>query len=562
MVTRAKAVKSRKTPYPEFIEPMLCLLTDKPVQSTAYLYEIKWDGYRLIAYVNKKSVRLMTRGGKDYTSRYPIIVRALRQLNIVAVLDGEMVVFDNEQKPDFHAVQLYNGSDSDPIYYCVFDLLYLNGNTLFDIPLEERKKRLSDLVSGNEWLMLSESFEDGPGLFAEMQKRGWEGIVAKRKDSTYLPGKRVDSWLKIPTRKQQEFVIGGWVESSSTGRSFKSLLFGAYKDGEFRWVGRSGSGYKQKEMPGILERLKPLEITKTPFVNKVLDVGDAKIHYIKPQLVAFFEFADWTSTGRIRKPATFKGFRFDKNASQVLLEMPVRAPVSAGQAKKNSEPKSKKEKPVRETTSSYTKRKPAYLNASSAWKEVDKSWAGKEKMTFELENCSIELHNVDRVLWKDVTKAHLVMYYQRIAPYLLPYIQDRPQSLNLRLSGVTGKATFLKDMENRQPDCATLYTEKRKHHKDDKRDIIQYLVTNNLETLLFMIDVGCIDVNPWNARWQQPDEPDFVIIELDPTIPDHLEHGAVGIEIDNQGFKKAIQVAKAVKKVMDKYGIQGFPKTS
>jgi len=148
-----------------------------------------------------------------------------------------------------------------------------------------------------------------------------EGIVAKLKDSSYVPGYRGDSWLKTPTRKRQEFVIGGWAESDKS-RSFKSLLFGAYTNGKFEWIGRSGGGYKDKEMPGILKQLKAIEIEKSPFHNKILDTKGAKTHYVKPLLVANFEFATWTKTGRIRKPATFLGFRKDKKPKDVVREIP------------------------------------------------------------------------------------------------------------------------------------------------------------------------------------------------------------------------------------------------
>ena len=299
---------------------MLCTLTRDPTDRPDYLYEVKWDGYRIISYVDKGKVRLDSRSGKDYTPRYPVIADALRHLGHKAVIDGEVVVFNEEGLPDFDALQRYNGH-STPITYCVFDLLWLDGYDLMKLPLETRKQLLYDLVEDHTVFRFSESFDDGPALYQEMLRRNLEGIVSKKRNSPYVPDSRGMDWLKTPTRKRQEFVIGGWSESDKN-RSFRSLLFGAYNKGKLEWIGRSGGGYKEKEMPGILQLLKRHETTRSPFTNPVLDTRGAVTHWIKPELVANFEFATWTKSGRIRKPATFLGFRNDKKPTEVVREIP------------------------------------------------------------------------------------------------------------------------------------------------------------------------------------------------------------------------------------------------
>jgi bifunctional non-homologous end joining protein LigD len=316
--------KGEKAPMPASVAPMLCTLTREPNDDPDYLYEVKWDGYRILSYVQKKQVRMDSRSAKDYTTRYPVITEALRMLGHDAVIDGEVVVFNEEGLPDFDALQLYNGHDN-PITYCVFDLLWLDGYDLMGLPLATRKAMLQKLVAAKPVFRFSETFDDGPALYQEMLDRNLEGIVAKRRDSFYVPGARDDRWLKTPTRKRQEFVIGGWSESDKA-RSFKSVLFGAYKDGKLEWIGRSGGGYKQAEMPGILKELKKREIKTSPFANAVLDTKGAVTHWVKPELVANFEFATWTKSGRIRKPATFLGFRNDKKPSQVVREIPADVP--------------------------------------------------------------------------------------------------------------------------------------------------------------------------------------------------------------------------------------------
>jgi bifunctional non-homologous end joining protein LigD len=335
-----KAIGKKGT-IPSGVSPMLATLTKETPDDPDYLYEIKWDGYRIISYVQKGKVRMDSRSAKDYTKRYPLIVAALKELGHDAVIDGEVVVFNEEGAPDFDALQLYNGHET-AISYCVFDLLWLDGYNLMGLPLTARKELLAALVKGIAVFQVSESFDDGPGLYKEMLARNLEGVVAKRRDSVYQPGARGSDWLKTPTRKRQEFVIGGWAESDKV-RSFKSLLFGAYKKGKLEWIGRSGGGYKQQEMPGILKRLKALEIDHSPFVNPVLDSKGAVTHWVKPELVANFEFATWTKSGRIRKPATFLGFRGDKQAKQVVREVPKAvAEVDPGRAPSKSKKRSKR----------------------------------------------------------------------------------------------------------------------------------------------------------------------------------------------------------------------------
>jgi len=227
--------KGIKRAMPERISPMLCTLTKEPVVDPDYLYEIKWDGYRIIASVKGSKVRMASCGGLDYTTKYPPIARALKALDHDVVLDGEAVVFNEEGKPDFDALQKYNGHET-PIMCCVFDLLWLDGYDLMHLVLTERKAILENLLTGNEVLRFSASFDDGGALYQQALDHDLEGIVAKRRDSSYEPGARDNNWLKTPTRKRQELVIGGYAESDKS-RSFRSLLFGAYNaQGEFEWI--------------------------------------------------------------------------------------------------------------------------------------------------------------------------------------------------------------------------------------------------------------------------------------------------------------------------------------
>lgn len=523
---------------PDNVSPMLCKLVTEIPRNPDYIFENKWDGYRIVSFVDGDTVRMSSRSGLDYTKKYPVIASALQSLGHNVIIDGEVVVFNEDGKSDFDALQAYNGHTT-PIRYCVFDLLWLEGHDLTELPLLDRKELLKTLCEGNDTLLFSESYEDGYQLYEAAVENDLEGIVGKDRFSIYKSGDRSGSWMKFPIRKRQEFVIGGWAESDH-GRSFKSLLFGAYSDGQLEWIGRSGGGYKDKDMPGILKQLQQLEVGESPFMNEVLDIKGAKLHWTRPELVANFEFSAWTKSGRIRKPATFLGFRDDKNPEQVVREIPADSVLGKlPEAAEEDQPTEIQE----------------YLSRDSNWIKVDESWKGKAVSDFALEHCTIQLHDVERELWKGIAKANLIMYYHRMAPLILPYIKDRPQSLNLMLSHAGGPSTFIKDMENRQPACSTVFSDRRRVKKPGKRDIIDYLVCNNEETLLFMIDQGCVDINPWASRVHNPEAPDYLWLDLDPTVgPDGMD--------EDKGFQAAVEVAMAAHQVLRRNKLESFPKTS
>jgi bifunctional non-homologous end joining protein LigD len=312
-------VKATRTAMPQQVAPMLATLLKEVYAHEAYVHEVKWDGYRIIAYLNNGRVTLQTRGGQNYTAKYTPVVKALKKLHQNLVLDGEICVLNEDGHADFDALQKYSAQGGHLVYY-VFDILWKNGYNLMGKPLLERKAICKKLLGSNPDIRYNDHFEDGVQLFKLVQALGLEGIVSKKKDSSYQPGQRGHAWFKTPTRQRQEFVIGAWAESEHA-RSFKSILFGAYNaSGQLEWVGRSGGGFKDREMPGILKKLQALETTKSPFVNKVQDTKGDVLHWVKPKLVANFEFAGFTKSRRIRKPATWLGFRNDKNARDVVVE--------------------------------------------------------------------------------------------------------------------------------------------------------------------------------------------------------------------------------------------------
>lgn len=495
------------------IKPMLCTLLKEPFDDPNYLFEVKWDGYRLIAYKGDGILKLSSRGGHDYTKKYPPIARALEQLTHDVVLDGEAIVLNQEGKPDFDALQQFNGQKSGVFFY-VFDILWLDGRDLMKLPLFERKEILKDVVGDQSIIRYSDHFDNGIELFRQAESMKLEGVIAKQRNSPYIPDRRGKEWFKIPTEVRQEFVVGGWVESET--RLFRTLLFGAYKGKQLHWIGHAGSGFKERDMKEILRKLKAIETNESPFANEV--EYDGVVHWTKPELVANIKYATVTRSGKIRKPAIFLGFREDKLAKEVVLEKP-------GTIDNESTPPS---------------------SPDSNWPLVESEVIRNEDEV-EIEDCKVRLHNVDRELWKGVTKAHLIQYYVNIAPYLMPHIKDRPLSLHVKLKGPYAPGVYIKDMEGREPACASVFKTPRKHPKPGMRDIIDYLVCNNTPTLLYTINLGCIDVNPWTSTTHHPMTPDHIVIDLDPS--------------DNE-FSKAIEAARAAKEFFDKHQLKAFPKTS
>jgi bifunctional non-homologous end joining protein LigD len=521
--------RGKKTNFLSEVEPMLCTLIREPFDDTDFLFEVKLDGYRIIAYVKKGKVTLSSRSGLDYTRRYPSVEEALSALDSDVVLDGELVALNEAGKPDFDALQKNNGKN--PLVFYAFDILWYKGYRLMNLPLTERKEILANSINFNEVIKYSDDFEQGIQLFELMKKQDMEGIVAKRKNSKYEPGKRGKDWLKVPTEKRQEFVIGGWTESDRAA-PFASLLFGYYENGKLIYRGHAGGGYKGKEKEKIIKKLEPIEIRKSPFSNKV--DTDRKVHFVKPELVANIKFATYTSSGKIRKPAIFLGFREDKNPKQVVEEKPV--PLDEVENQTNNVQ-------AAENDASNEKIK---VTEESNWKLIK-----NEKITSEdsviIDGKKVVLTNIEKELWKGITKADLIEYYHSISSYILPYLKGRAESLHIKNIKATAPGFYIKDMEGNQPEWAETFAMPRKHPKKGKRNTIDYLVCNDEACLLYMINLGCIDINPWTSRIENYLQPDFVIIDLDPS--------------DND-FKKVIKTSLAAKKIFDKLKLKTFPKTS
>ncbi|MBV9579900.1 MAG: non-homologous end-joining DNA ligase, partial [Chloroflexi bacterium] len=336
--TPATAHGARKSDLPRLLSPMLPSLAERPFSNPNWLFEPKLDGYRVIATLDNHEVRLSSRRGLDCTNEYPWLVRALRQQPVAdAVLDGEIVAIDPEGRPSFQLLQNRQGEPKPLLLYYAFDLLYRDGYDLRGVTLEDRKELLRNSLIATDRLRIVEVFpEDGIGLYSAVQAAGIEGIVAKRRDSRYETGKRSDSWIKVKATYSEEFVVGGYTPGSGArADTFGSLVVGYYKPGadKLTYVGHAGSGFDDRTLQAVYDRLQPLRTDECPFEGEVPRFGmwrrpgkaEGPITWVQPDLVAQVKFAEKTSDGILRAPV-FLGIREDKAARDVVTVEVVEPP--------------------------------------------------------------------------------------------------------------------------------------------------------------------------------------------------------------------------------------------
>jgi bifunctional non-homologous end joining protein LigD len=479
--------------------PMLATLAEDIPRGAGWLFEVKWDGYRAIAKVSGGEATLTSRNGNDLTARFLNVAKEVAKAvkTPAAVLDGEVCALDEAGRSSFSAMQ--QGKAGTPLVYYVYDLLEVEGEPLVDLPLVERRKRLEKLLDKrNRCVRLSEAFDDGAALLEAAEQQGLEGIVAKRLDSRYIQGKRTRDWLKIKTHGEQEFVIAGFTKG--TGRrasSFGSLVLGYYRGDELVYAGNVGTGFNSREIEKLLDKLRPLKRPTSPFpeVPKMPKVRKSDVIWVEPELVCEVEFAEWTHDGRLRAPS-YKGLREDKPAEEVRREEPITDTVRKG--------------------------------------------------TREL-----KLSNLDKVFFplEGITKGNLLEYYRAVAPVLVPHLKDRPFTMVRWPDGIEAGRFFQKDAPSHMPEwIPTFRTLVSTRESPRKKKWVNFPVVNDELALLWMVNMGCIDMNAWYSRVDKPDRPDFVLFDLDPS-PD-------------VGFKETVQVALLVKQALDAFGLVGFPKTS
>jgi bifunctional non-homologous end joining protein LigD len=495
-----------KAPLPLTLAPQLASLASAAPTSGAWSWEIKLDGYRLMTRIEGGQVRLITRGGHDWSARLPALVAALQDLKLhSAWLDGEIVVLGKNGTPEFNALQnAFDRSRTDSILYFLFDLPYFEGHDLRATPLVQRRQLLKQLLDEHphEHLRFSADFDAEAGAIVESARRlGLEGLVAKRKDSPY-ESRRTETWLKLKNRLRQEFVVAGYTDRSSGNAEIGSLMLGVYDDGgQLVYVGNVGSGWNAQTGAALKQRLKQIEVAASPFAAKPLRRqrgaarGAAAQHFVQPTWLAEVEFADWTPDNQIRH-ARYLGLRIDKDARTVKRESAV---MPQG---------------------------PVLVKAGS-------STVG-----------GIQVSHAERVIDAStgITKLELVRYYESVADWMLPHLKGRPCSLVRGPSGLGGELFFQKHIESLQ------ITGIRELDAALWPGHAALLEVPTAKALVGAAQMNVIEFHTWNALAKRIDQPDRVIFDLDPG--------------EGERWERVQEAATLVRGLLQELGLQSWLKTS
>ncbi len=526
--------KGKHCKFPEEIKPMLATLVDKPVEDEGWLYEIKWDGYRALSYINNGKVEIKSRNNKSFNEKFYPVFDALKKWNRNAVVDGEIVVVNEKGIPDFSDLQAWRSEADGHLNYYLFDILWLDGIDVMGLPLTERREILRSVAPVNDIIKLSENFDaTGKEFFELADKMGLEGIMAKKATSYYIPDLRTKDWLKIKTEKRQEAIIGGYTKNEGSNKPFSALLLGLFDGNVFRSLGTVGTGFSINLQKEILQKLKPYETKTCPFVvppeyNKPSrfrpNPPKATVTWIKPNVVCEISYRELTKDGSIRHPS-FKGLRDDKNAKDVIIELPIKIDniIKEDETLINKKMISSPGKKQRNT----------FLNPKD------------EQQTRNIGGHDLKFTSLSKIYWpkEKVCKRDMLNYYYQAAPYMVPYYKDKPQTLNRYPHGINGETFYQKDVKGKVPGWIKTFPY---HSYADNRDK-EFLVITDEASLLYVAALGCIEINPWSSKIQTPDHPDWCIIDLDP---------------DKNTFNQVIEASCVTKKILDAIGVTSYCKTS
>ncbi|RJR52430.1 MAG: DNA ligase D [Desulfobacteraceae bacterium] len=469
---------ARRSAMPSETKPQLATPVKEPPQGGRWIHEVKYDGYRILCFKKGKTVRLVSRNGNDWTSRFGSIAgnaSSLRMKN--AILDGEVVVLRPDGTTDFQALQnafegLLPWGKIGRIGYYVFDILFYEGYDLTRTPLLHRKRLLKDVLANGAppSLLYGDHIEGrGRAVYDQACRLGMEGIVSKREDSRYEQ-RRSANWLKTKCVQRQEFVIGGYSEPSGSRFGFGALLIGFYNDsGELTYAGRVGTGFNETTLRRMMKALKPREQDKSPFRNPPKGADARGVHWVRPELVAEVEFTEWTKEGILRHPS-FKGLREDKS------------PLEIG----------------KETSDAHTSAEANPVRSSGHSK--GNTIAG------------VSLTNPERIFYPEqgLTKISIAEYYESVADLIIPHLEDRPLSLVRCPQGHQRKCFYQKHLTEQTPSVLKQIPVR------EKEEVGMYVAVRDLKGLISLVQLGVLEFHPWGSKGDRLEQPDRLIFDLDP----------------------------------------------
>ena len=512
--------KGKKSAFPKDLSPMLATLTDEPFDDDEWDFEVKWDGYRSIAFLNKGSAQLQSRNGNSFNEKFQQIYEAVNNWNINAIVDGEIVALGKDKLPHFNSLQNWNINSEETLIYYLFDILWLEGYDLTQLPLSDRKKILFSVIPNLDNIKTGLTVKGkGVEFFDAVKALGMEGIIAKKSESLYFPGDRSKNWLKIKGQNRQEVVILGYTKTEGSPKVFSSLILGVNDKGKLRYAGKVGTGFKDVEQKELMSKFKKLERKTSPIedISNVNKDGrwrhksaQTEVFWLKPELICEIHFTEVTADGIFRHPA-YVALREDKKLKDVVME------------KANNKIKSK----VTITNSSF-------LNYNS------------DEQVKKINGHELKFTNLDKIYWpKDkFTKRDMLNYYNDVSTYILPYLKNRPQSLNRFPDGINGFSFYQKDVTGKVAD----WVEKYPYKADGDDTPKNYMLCNDKASLLYMANMGAIEINPWSSTIQKPDQPSWCILDIDPD--------------KSNPFDQVIEVALTIKNIIDDLKIDSYCKTS
>ncbi|HUH26615.1 DNA ligase D [Gelidibacter sp.] len=483
-----------------FVKPMLASPGTKIFNDKNWIYELKYDGYRALANLESGHVELYSRNGISLNEKFKMIHDELGAIDHSAILDGEIVVLDEKGLPQFSALQNYQSDTTKGILvYYVFDLLHLNGHDTIELALLDRKELLKSLLPDSPHIQYCDHVEAmGITVFEQAVAMGMEGVIAKKSNSTYDPNLRTTNWLKFKKMEDTETIICGYTLSKTKSRKFASLILGMVEDDVLVYVGTCGTGFSEKQINELYHKFEVLK-TDTPAFEIGKHLKGREAVWILPKLVCEVRFSEWTPSNIMRHPV-FIRLREDKSIAFDDFE--------------NKEPIKRKKK-------------------------------SKSEFSLEVDGIQVQITNPDKLYWPDakLTKYDLLDYYIKMSEYILPYLKDRPESLHRHPNGIQGDSFYQKDHENLPAWIETAAIASKSSEKE-----INYLLCQNQATLLYMNNLGCIELHPWHSTIYQLDRPDYAIIDLDPS--------------KENTFEQVIETALATKSILDRAKIKGYCKTS
>jgi bifunctional non-homologous end joining protein LigD len=525
---------ARKGAMPSRVGPMLATIGEGAFSDPDWLFEIKWDGVRALAWVSEGALTLRSRNAQDITKRYPELAGLPQAIAArEAILDGEIVALDAQGHSDFERLQerMHVRAPSEnlvaqtPVIYYVFDLLYCDGYDLRQAPLLERKQFLQRLLhTSDRFRYADHQLEHGKELFELARENSLEGIVAKRINSVYV-SERSQNWVKLKVTKTLDAVVGGWSAARTTAIPFGSLLLGLYQGKKLRFIGHVGSGFGEKWLQELASRIKELAVPACPF-EKVPETNE-KPFWVVPKLVARVKFSGWTDEHALRHPV-FVALREDAEPTQCLWENEVAAAA------------------VSAPSVVHAPEVVGHVLKTEAQIEAELFKGCAENVAIELDGKRLRFSNLNKVYFPEsgYTKRNLLAYYYRVADFILPFLRDRALVLRRYPDGIKGQAFFQKDLREGLPDWfVTVPVESEGVGKE-----IHYATANDRASLLFLTGLGCIDHNPWSNRLSDFDHPDYFFFDLDPS--------------DGTEFSVVVTIARALAEELEELRLTGFMKTS